>query len=261
MGSLNRTIRLLCIVPISTTGMTEDLVRIYKPRPGLDISFIDGRGLLGCPPCIENETQAFESTRAVLPRTVDYISSHTLDGVLICCFSNHPLVSALRKRVTIPVTGIFQAALQEATQHGGKFGIVTTAWAWERPLTDSVSELGFRRNSAGVAATGIGPLELEILDREVVINRIATFSKALIDKGAQSIILGCAGMTALEEDILAALPPGIRTVDGVRAGIRILSRLAEETVIMETAPRCIDDSKCICTIHSTQLTSGAAQVP
>ncbi|KAK2027342.1 Asp/Glu/Hydantoin racemase [Colletotrichum zoysiae] len=260
MGSLDRTVRLLCIVPISTTGMTEDLGRIYESRPGLDIYFIDGRDLFDCPPCIENQSQALASTRAVLPRAVDYISSHTLDGILICCFSDHPLVYALRELVTIPVTGIFQAALQEATQHGGKFGIVTTARAWEKSLADSVSELGFRENTAGVAATGLGPLELESLDREVVIDRIILSSKPLVDKGAQSIILGCAGMTALEADILAALPPGTRTVDGVRAGIDILSRLAQETTIIETAPPGIDDSKRVCTIHNTELTSGAAQV-
>ncbi|KAK2042143.1 Asp/Glu/Hydantoin racemase [Colletotrichum somersetense] len=260
MGSLDRTVRLLCIVPISTTGMTEDLGRIYKSSPGLDIYFIDGRGLLGCPPCIENQSHALASTRAVLPRAVNYISSHTLDGILICCFSDHPLVYALRELVTIPVTGIFQAALQEATQHGGKFGIVTTARAWEKPLAHSVSELGFCENSAGVAATGLGPLELESLDREVVIDRIILSSKPLVDNGAQSIILGCAGMTALEADILTALPPGTRTVDGVRAGINILSRLAQETTIIETTHPGIDDSKRVCTIHKTELTSGAAQV-
>ncbi|KAK1974315.1 Asp/Glu/Hydantoin racemase [Colletotrichum cereale] len=241
MGSLNRTIQLLCIVPISTTGMTEDLGRAYKSSPGLDISFIDGRGLADCPPCIENLAQAFASTRAILPRAVDYITSHAIDGVLVCCFSDHPLVDALRELVTAPVTGMFQAALQEATQHGGKFGIVTTTRAWEKPLSDSVSELGFRENSAGVAATGLGPLELESLDREAVVDRIGAFSKPLINRGAQSIILGCAGMTALEADILAALPPGIRTVDGVRAGISILSRVVGETAIPGTAlPRIVD---------------------
>ncbi|KAK1993405.1 Asp/Glu/Hydantoin racemase [Colletotrichum falcatum] len=260
MGSLSRTTRLLCIVPISTTGMTEDLGRIYKSTPGLEVSFIDGRGLSGCPPCIENQEQAFQSTSAMLPRAVDYIASHVPDGVLVCCFSDHPLVHALRELVAVPVTGMFQAALQEATRHGVKFGIVTTARAWEESLAESVSELGFRGNSAGVAATGLGPLELESLDREAVVARIAMFSKPLIDKGAQSIILGCAGMTALEADIAAALPPGTRTVDGVRAGIGILSRLAEETVIMEAAAPRISDSKGVCAIHNTELTSGAAQV-
>ncbi|GKT50609.1 uncharacterized protein ColSpa_10790 [Colletotrichum spaethianum] len=253
-------IRLLCIIPISTTAMTEDLSRIYKSTPSLQITFIDGHGLVGCPPCIENHAQALESTRALLPRAIDYIHSHTVEGVLVCCFSDHPLVYALRELVTIPIMGMFQAALQEATQCDGKFGIVTTARAWEKPLTDSVVNLGFRKYSAGVMATGLSPLELESLDREVVIDRITTFSKPLIDSGARSIILGCAGMTALEGDILATFPPGIRTVDGVRAGINILSHLTEETTILETTASCTDDAKGVCVIHNAKLTSNAEQV-
>ncbi|GJC90134.1 uncharacterized protein ColLi_12972 [Colletotrichum liriopes] len=260
MASLSRPTRLLCIVPISTTGMTEDLGRIYRSTRGLEITFIDGRDLVGCPPCIENQAQALESTRAMLPRAIDYINSHTLDGVLVCCFSDHPLVYALRELATIPVTGIFQAALQEASQGGGKFGIVTTARAWETLLTDSVGNLGFREYSAGVAATGLGPLELKSLDREVVVDRIAMFSKSLIDSGARSIILGCAGMTALEASILAALPQGMKTVDGVRAGINILSQLAEETAMLETAPSHTGDAKSACAIQNTELTSNAEQV-
>ncbi|KZL68084.1 asp glu hydantoin racemase [Colletotrichum incanum] len=260
MASLNRTTKLLCIIPISTTGMTEDLSRIYQSTRGLEITFIDGHGLVGCPPCIENHVQALESTRALLPRAMDYVNSHTPDGVLVCCFSDHPLVYALRELTTIPITGIFQAALQEASQGGGKFGIVTTARAWETPLTDSVGNLGFREYSAGVAATGLSPLELKSLDREVVIDRIAMFSKSLIDSGARSIILGCAGMTALEASILTVLPLGIKTVDGVRAGINILSQLTEETAILETAPSRTGDAKRSCTFQNTELTSNTEQV-
>ncbi|OHF02042.1 Asp/Glu/Hydantoin racemase [Colletotrichum orchidophilum] len=255
---------LLCIIPISTTGMTEDLTRIYPSTPSLQITFIDGRDLKNCPPCIENHAQAISSTNALLPRAVEHITTHRPDAVLVCCFSDHPLVYALRERFAsdeIPITGIFQAALQEATADGGKFGIVTTAAAWETPLTESVHHLGYGRFSAGVAATGLSPLELESLDRGVVVHRIAAYSKPLIDAGAESIILGCAGMTALEEDVLSALPPSMKTIDGVRAGIRFLSRRRdEETASTESAffPR--DDTKTNIAVRSTEVAGNAEQV-
>ncbi|KAL2875078.1 Protein dcg1 [Colletotrichum sp. CLE4] len=228
--STDQPVRLLCIIPISTTDMTDDLTRIYPSTPTLQVTFIDGRDLDDCPPCIENHAQAIFSTNAVLPRAVEYTSTHRPHAVLVCCFSDHPLVYALREQLRdkIPVTGIFQAALQEATAEGGKFGIVTTGTSWEKPLTDSVGDLGFDGYSTGIAATGLSPLELESLDRGVVVDRIATFSKPLIDAGAKSIILGCAGMAALEEDILLALPPSIRTIDGVRSGMMLLSRQVEK---------------------------------
>ncbi|WYZ43162.1 hypothetical protein EsH8_VI_000861 [Colletotrichum jinshuiense] len=239
--------------------MTEDLTRMYPSNSGLVITFIDGHGIVGCPPCIENHTQALESTTAVLPRAVDYINSHVVDGVLVCCFSDHPLVYALRDLFDLPIIGIFQAALEEATEAGGRFGIVTTVHAWEDPLTDSINHLGFGEYSAGIAATGLGVLELESLERGVVVERICSFSKRLIDNGAKSIILGCAGMTPLERDIRAGLPTTITTIDGVRSGISILTRLAGKKDALDAAT-CTDDAKNTCTIEKTKLTSKVGKV-
>ncbi|KAL0936857.1 hydantoin racemase [Colletotrichum truncatum] len=228
------TTNLLCIIPISTTGMTDSLSRLYPSTPGVAITFIDGRDLDECPPCIENHEQALSSTEAVLPRVTSYLNSHAVDGVLVCCFSDHPLVYALQEKFQLPITGIFQAALEEATEDGEKFGIVTTAHAWEDILTVSVKELGFQKHSAGVASTGLGVLELESLDRQTVLERIATSSKRLIDNETKSIILGCAGMTALEHDIQQVLPSPIKTIDGVRSGIRTLTRLAQKRSGLES---------------------------
>ncbi|KAJ3938931.1 dal80p-controlled protein [Colletotrichum fioriniae] len=259
---MEEPVRLLCIIPISTTGMTDDLTRIYPSTATLQITFIDGRDLDDCPPCIENHAQAKFSTNAVLPRAIEYISTHSPHAVLVCCFSDHPLVYALQERVgdTVPATGIFQAALQEATASGGKFGIVTAATSWEKPLTDSVDDLGFGGYSTGVVATGLSPLELESLDRGIVIDRIATFSKPLIDAGAESIILGCAGMAALEEDILSALPPSVKTIDGVRSGMTILSRRFEEAAFTKPALSLLDDTKTNIEVSSTELTRDRQQV-
>ncbi|KAF5517735.1 Uncharacterized protein CGCA056_v010456 [Colletotrichum aenigma] len=252
MERLHSAARLLCIIPISTTGMTDDLTRLYPSRPDVEITFIDGRDFIECPPCIENHEQALQSTKAVLPRAIDYINSKPVDAVLVCCFSDHPLVYALQDIFTIPVTGIFQAALQEGTQDGGKFGVVTTAQAWEPILTKSLDDLGFESKSAGVLATGLGVLELESLERGVVVERIASFARRLIDNGATSIILGCAGMAALEDDIQKALPPSVATIDGVRSGIDILARLAQKRARSEDTTW-TNDAKRNCEVHSKEL--------
>ncbi|KAH0420305.1 hydantoin racemase [Colletotrichum camelliae] len=259
MERLHSATRLLCIIPISTTGMTDDLTRLYPSRPDVEITFIDGRDLAECPPCIENHEQALQSTKAVLPRAIDYINSNPVDAVLVCCFSDHPLVYALQEIFTIPVTGIFQAALQDGTEDGGRFGIVTTAQAWEPILTKSVDDLGFESKSAGVLATGLGVLELESLERGVVVERIASFARRLIDNGATSIILGCAGMAALESDIQKALPPDVATIDGVRSGIDILARLAQEKGRPEDVTWA-NDAKRHCAVQSKQLVGNLEHV-
>ncbi|TEA18471.1 Uncharacterized protein C8034_v009494 [Colletotrichum sidae] len=252
------SIRILCIIPISTTHMTDDLARLYPSTPGLDVTFVDGRGLPGCPPCIENDVQAVESTAAVLPRAVEYIDSHDVDGVLVCCFSNHPLVHALREVCSLPVTGIVQAALHDAVRDGASsFGIVTTAHAWEEVLAASVGDLGYGGSSAGVAATGLGVLELESLDRRVVVERILVCTRRLVDNGATGVILGCAGMAALEQDIRQRLPPGTRTIDGVRSGIDMLAGLTNKHLATNTMTNTsgISETKPGCSIKSRELTS------
>lgn len=246
----DETVKTLCITPISTTDITASLARLHPSTPALAITFIDGRGLANCPPSINDDDEAAQSTAAILPRAVDRIRSSAPDAVLVCCFSDHPLVAALTRTFPgLPVTGILQAALQESTTtRNGRFGIVTTSLAWEPALRRSVEHLGFAAGSAGVVSTGLGVLELGGADREVVVRRIVEACKPLADAGAESIVLGCAGMAPLEADIRAALPPGVATVDGVRAGIEVLARLARERPRVERTAALSQEAKLTCEI-------------
>ena len=213
---------LLCIIPISTTGMTDELRRMHPSTKNLDISFIDGSGLEKCPPCIENNEQAIESANAILPRAISAMKSHLFDGILVCCFSDHPLVYELRQNCVIPVLGIFEAAIEDATSSAGRFGIVTTARSWETILMQSVRDLHYDQRCAGIRATGLSVLDLAALPRNEVIETIKASIDLLRESGATSIILGCAGMAGMENSIGALLPSEIRLIDGVRSGLNCL---------------------------------------
>ena len=204
--------------------MTDDLRKIYAPTPASDITFLDGSGLKDCPPCIENDEQAAQSSDALLPRVLEAVNSHTYDGILVCCFSDHPLVYELRRRCDVAVTGIFQAAIEEAIAHGGNFGICTTALAWQSILAKSVRDNGYEKGFIGVLATGIGVLELETLPRSQVLDTIISNAMQLVNGGATSIILGCAGMAKVEDSAQARLPQGIKVIDGMKAGISNLQK-------------------------------------
>ncbi|KLO90141.1 uncharacterized protein FFB20_09133 [Fusarium fujikuroi] len=220
--------KLLCIIPISTTGITQSLAAIYKSPTQVQLDFIDGSGLRTCPPCIENHEQAVESSVAMLPRVTDLLAARQYDGILTCCFSDHPLVYALQRQTSTPVTGIFQAALMMAVPtmetESERFGIVTTTAAWEPVLQDSVQELGYGAHCVGVRATRLGVLDLESLPESHVVEVFRRSAQELMDAGATSIILGCAGMASLRRGIQAVLPPRVRIIDGVEAGIAVLAR-------------------------------------
>ncbi|KAF5612740.1 asp glu hydantoin racemase [Fusarium tjaetaba] len=220
--------KLLCIIPISTTGITQSLAAIYTSTTQVQLDFIDGRGLATCPPCIENHDQAVVSSVAMLPRVTDFLATRQFDGILTCCFSDHPLVYALRRQTSTPVMGIFQAALKMAvptTETGNeRFGIVTTTAAWEPVLQESVEELGYGAHCVGVCATRLGVLDLESLPESHVIEVFRRSAQELADAGATRIILGCAGMASLRRGIQAVLSSRVRIIDGVEAGIALLAR-------------------------------------
>jgi Asp/Glu/hydantoin racemase len=219
--------KLLCIIPISTTGITRSLRAIYPSTSQVQLEFIDGSGLESCPPCIENHEQAVLSSVATLPRVIELLATHQFDGILVCCFSDHPLVYALRQRTSTPVTSIFQAALEMAVSPretvNERFGIVTTTAAWEPVLQKSVQELGYGAHCVGVRATQLGVLKLESLPECHVVETFRQSTQELLDAGATSIILGCAGMANLQSTIQAVLPPQVCVIDGVEAGIVILA--------------------------------------
>jgi Asp/Glu/hydantoin racemase len=206
--------------------MTTELSYLYSGIPSASLSFLDGSGVNGCPPAIENQTHSVISAALLLPVVLSHIAVSPVDGILVCCFSDHPLVPILRENVHVPVMGIFHASLQAAAMLDRKFGIVTTAMAWQPILSASVEAAGAQSSSAGVIATGLGVLELESRPRDEVLKRIEECTSTLIDRSANCIILGCAGMAPLEKLLRDILPSEIKIIDGVRYGIHFLVALA-----------------------------------
>jgi allantoin racemase len=218
--------RLLLVNPNSTSSITAELSRLYSGIPRISLSFLDGSGIPGCPPAIENQTHSVVSAALLLPLILSHIAQSPVDGILVCCFSDHPLVPILRENVDVPVMGIFHASLQAAAMLDRKFGVVTTALAWQPILTSSIVVAGAQNSSAGVISTGLGVLELESEPQDEVLERIKKCTSMLIDRGASCIILGCAGMAPLENILNNTLPREIKIIDGVRYGIHFLAALA-----------------------------------
>jgi len=82
----------------------------------------------------------------------------------------------------------------------------------------------------GVHSTGLSAIELHSVPREEVHRRIAQASADLVENGARVILLGCAGMSGMEEAVRAeAQSRGIEVIviDGVRAGVVLLEGLVK----------------------------------
>jgi Asp/Glu/hydantoin racemase len=159
-----------------------------------------------------------------------------VDAMLVACFSAHPLIPALRELFSCPIIGIMEASLYASRMLGGQFGIVSTSYRSKLMQHDAVAGYGLSHFYAGSEATGLGVLELETKPRSEVLARMGHASKTLVEeKGADCVLLGCAGMTdmvrACEKAVTAERDGGgeterrVNVVDGVEVGVHFLIAL------------------------------------
>ncbi|TCD62706.1 hypothetical protein EIP91_006531 [Steccherinum ochraceum] len=261
--SVNRAadMNILIVNPNSTQSMTEGLKPLLADLASANLSLHFFTAPSDAPPSIDDARTSALSTSvtfsALQSILKDARSSESTDvkirysGYLVACFSSHPLTPLLRSRTTAPVLNIFEAALLHARALAMPFGIVTTGQYWEAvlengakeffsgrdvdnattsPATDEINVAGF----VGVRSTGLTAAQLHLTEREVVDRRIADASADLVGQGARAIILGCAGMSGMEDAIrVGAQRHGreVRIIDGVRAGVVLLEGLVKTNAV------------------------------
>eukprot|EP01083_Nonionella_stella_P001862 5355_1 len=121
------------------------------------------------------------------------------DGVVIACFSDHPLVYCCREILDVPVVGIMDSSLYSACLVGHRFSIVTTNKQWESLLLPGVERLGLKSQCASIRSCDLPVLALEHSENDVTQKIIHESEVAVQKDGADVIVLGCAGMVGLAQ--------------------------------------------------------------
>lgn len=187
---------------------------------------------------INNEEDAAVSAQHCITDLSGNGALNSFQGFLVCCYSQHPLVPALRKALVerkkhdAAVTGIFEASVAMCLQSidiDEKFGIVSTGKQWEDIMDDAVTNLlGSNASSryAGTETTALNAVELHTTAKTEVDSRMKDATKRLLAKGARAVCLGCAGMAGMDQTVREACVEylgeetgsRIRIVDGVISG-------------------------------------------
>ena len=144
------------------------------------------------------------------------------DAYVIACFGD-PGLYAARELATGPVIGIAEAAMHAASLIGTGFSVVTTLARTCGQAWDLDDRYGMRRFCRNVRACELPVLALEdpASDaRRVIIDECR---RALAEDGSDVLVLGCAGMTDLCEEIARAT--GVPVVDGVAAAVKMAEML------------------------------------
>ncbi|KIW46025.1 uncharacterized protein PV06_01718 [Exophiala oligosperma] len=230
-----RPFQILLINPNSTRPMTEACLTSLRPIIPTGVEVTGYTAPYPAPTAIESTTDAIMSTEAVLRDLAKYAASNgetvqNYDGMIVACFSKHPLIDALRESYDVPIIGIMEASLYTARMIGGRFGIIATGARSRILQDDAVAAYGLGHFYVGSEATHLGVLELEARPREEVAKRMAHSARSLAAKGADTIVLGCAGMTELVRAAKDAVrdEDGRRTInviDSVEAGLLMMTSL------------------------------------
>lgn len=145
------------------------------------------------------------------------------DGIIVACYSDHPVISAIREVTSKPVLGIAEASIYVACMLGKRFSIVTTNDAWQTLLGDAVRHYGLSDRCASVRATGLAVLALESATDGLSDVILTQARKAVADDGAEVICLGCAGMAGLDKWMEREL--GVPVLDGTVCALKLLEGL------------------------------------
>jgi allantoin racemase len=143
-------------------------------------------------------------------------------GTVIACFGD-PGLDAAREIAVGPVVGIAEAAMHVATLLGRTFGVVTTLSRTIGTAHDLVGRYGFADRCVAIRACDIPVLELDEPGspaRDVVTDLCR---RVVEEDGADSVVLGCAGMADFCAEVSAAI--GVPVIDGVAAGVRLVESL------------------------------------
>lgn len=197
--------------PNATVAMTEAMVAVAaKALPSAQIVGLtnhDG------PPAIQGAADG----AAALPGVLARIAEAEADGanaVVIGCFDDTGLSEA-QAATALPVLGIGQSSYVMAGVLGRKFAVVTSLAVSIPVIVGNIEAGGYQPNCAGVVASDLPVLTIDEGAEETRVHLASRISEAAATTQAGAIVLGCAGMAPLRDDLAART--GLVLIDGVAA--------------------------------------------
>lgn len=137
------------------------------------------------------------------------------DAVLIACFGD-PGLFALKEIASVPVTGLLEASLSEATQSVKRVAIVTGGMRWPAMLRRLSEDLGYADALADIVAVELTGAQIASDPAQALPTLAEACERAA--RHADCVILGGAGLAGLASRLQPAC--SVPLVDSVEAGAR-----------------------------------------
>lgn len=137
------------------------------------------------------------------------------DAIILACWGD-PGIEAAREITRKPVIGIAEASLYVANNLGAKFGVVSTLKRTQHMVEKTIEKVGLSSRCALAICTDL-PVAATEEDRDHTVDVLEAGSRQAIAAGAEVIVLGCAGMSGLDQQLAARI--GLPVVDAVAAAV------------------------------------------
>ena len=225
--------RLLIINPNTTASMTETVAtaarrvalepdNVFAVNPDTGPAAIQGA---------EDGARALPGLFALYEREV--LSGDRFDGLIIACFDDTGLWE-LRAQASIPVVGIGEAGYHGAALLGPRFSVVTTLDVSIPVLEENIRRYGFADRCARVRASGVPVLDIEGDEQRSIAMIEAQVARAFDEDDVACVVLGCAGMAKLAEDLTRRFKQPV--IDGVVAAVGLCETLHKATSALRLGP-------------------------
>ncbi|KAM0749352.1 hypothetical protein T439DRAFT_303231 [Meredithblackwellia eburnea MCA 4105] len=232
--------RILILNPNSTDSVTASFGKFIALRTDSNrFQFLFETGPPNSPEVVVDQATEDQATQACLPILEAATSgANPVQGILIACFADLPLVHLVRQSTLIPVLGVFDAAVLHCLAIGLDWGIMTTGKPWEPRLDEAVERMigsntqqrgkSTSGRFVGTVATGLSLAQI-VEDGGTLRDEVRRVTMELTGRrGAKVIVLGSIGMSGMESVVKVIKEVGgehVRIVDGLVFGVEALQAM------------------------------------
>jgi len=222
---------LLLINPNTSAPVTRLMADVMRPllAPGIELVAVTAR--FGAS-YIASEAAYAVAAHAAL----DAWAAHRADGgrcdaVLVGCFGD-PGVAALREVAGVPVNGLAEAALREASAHG-PHAIVTGGAAWRPMLARFARANGLDGPLAGIHVVARSGIEL-MAQPDGGAAELLDALRAAATPPVRAVVIGGAALGGIAQRVAAQV--AVPVIDSVQAGARWARAALDDAGATAAAP-------------------------
>jgi allantoin racemase len=209
----------LIINPNTSRAMSESIERTAEKIFQHHWSFRVINGLSG-PESLESWRDYQFAGTAIMPLLQEH---KDVDGIVLACFGD-PGLFALKEISPVPVVGIAEASISLALLLGGKFGILAAMGRAVSLMDAMVRSYGVESRYAGTSPLNLRVLNIEE-DHQCTMETLLKASQQLAERGADVLLLGCAGLTGYSNELATRLSQTI--IDPIEAGCQMIKTVVE----------------------------------